>query len=439
MSCIPLIMTLLFMGLTLVHSDSPEVNVADGLNDEVRPLFGPTPALKPLDPVPGTNLFFNLPYKWFDETKPGCFVYWFSEHFKGILAISNQIAVMCNSDDQKWYNETDSDWIIERPSEDRSRLAGEIILRNAKTKQIIERVWSTDKTWLSIGGFRTLWNEIVHKQLADQTWKFITDDKDKNRVTLWHDGSTLSQVSYPNHREALFMKKGFQDGFPYSFAPSIVMELKITNLQFDEVPEDMIKKHTSQQALMDAIKIENNSPGTSSRLVQVTQIVKNEFSYGFKQSIKTAFKVSGSVGIPLVAAGEIENKFEVELGANQNWKSSTSKSVLMVYDVKVPAYTNVNVSGWCDIIKDVRMDFKATVQVYGKTQRVTQYDDIVHDVPATGDMIRKQLEYTGFEGDILETKSDCVVVRVKGEMTATVGVRGRLTLKGESYQMSETA
>ncbi|XP_037043208.1 uncharacterized protein LOC119079412 [Bradysia coprophila] len=432
MSCIPLIMTLLFMGLTLVHSDSPEVNVADGLNDEVETFDGAKMALKPLDQVPGVNLFFNLPYKWFDETKPGCFVSWFSEYFNGISTTTKQVAVMCNRDDQKWYNETDSDWIIERPGGVGRGLQGHIILRNVKTKQAIERVWSTDKTWLGVGGYHNLDKSNEHM------WMFMPDPNDKNRFSLWHTDYETTQYPYPNHRGAMYLiaEKDYKDGYPYSLSPSIALELKTKDFEFQPFEEEL-EEHASPKALIDEFTIDNDSPATVSRKLEVAETVTDEFSYGFSQSIKNAIKITGSVGIPLVAEGKVEATFEVGLGANQNWKTSTDKTIKMSYTVNVPEHSEIKISGWYDLIKDLNMDFTATVEVSGKTQRVNHIDEIVHNVPAPGDMIRKQLENSGFEGDILETKSDCVIVRVKGKMAVTAGVRGRLDINGETVQNME--
>lgn len=77
------------------------------------------------------------------------------------------------------------------------------------------------------------------------------------------------------------------------------------------------------------------------------------------------------------------------LTANQNWKNSIEKTFTMSYDVKVPAHTNVKVSAWYDLIKGIRVDYIASTEI--TVIRLTVFDDIVQQSPATGEMIRKQL------------------------------------------------
>lgn len=269
------------------------------------------------------------------------------------------------------------------------------------------------------------------------TWNIIGDPNNKNRVQIEIDGKTLAQHELPNHRAYLWVKPGYDSGYPYTFVPTIALELQMTNFQFTRPIADELARHTSRKALIDEYTINNNSPATVRRAVEVSQTVRNEFSWGLSQSIKNALKVKGKVGIPFLAEGEIENTFEVGFGAKQDWKTAEDKTFKMSYDVNVPANSAVKISAWYDQIKDMRMDYTARAEVTGRTKRITVFDDIVQDVEATGEMIRKQLESSGFDGKILETKEDSVIVEVKGSMTATVGVRGRLNVNDDSVYRTE--
>ncbi|XP_037034231.1 uncharacterized protein LOC119073010 [Bradysia coprophila] len=436
-----LTISLLAVCLTLVCTNSPEATAADGLNGTLE---SPSAQLKPLDQVAGTNLFYNLPYRWLDDTKPGCFVTWFWEVFQDTPDDKNRgVSLACNNDDQKWYNNTNSEWIIEKPKPNEKTTNGNIAIRNIGSGYTLERLHSAGTLWVAVDDFAFRIKRFRQpfsdgEEMPDvHTWNILADPKNKNRVQLEIDGYTLAQHELSNHRAYLWVKPGFDAGYPYTFVPTIAMELHMDDFQFVRPIADELAKHTSQKALMDEYTINNPSTASVRRTVEVSQTVRNEFSWGLSQSIKNALKVKGKVGIPFLAEGEIENTFEVGFGANENWKSGEDKTFKMSYEVSVPPNSTVKISAWYDHIKDLRMDYTARAVITGKTQRITVFEDIVQDVPATGDMIRKQLESSGFDGTILEIKNDRVIVRVKGSMVATVGVRGRLNVNNDTVARSE--
>lgn len=118
---------------------------------------GPTARLKPLDPVPGTNLFYNLPYRWLDDTKPGCFVTWFWEIFQDthqMLGYKNrEVTLACNEEDQKWYNNTDSEWIIEKPKPNLVKTNGDYAIRNIGSGFTLERLSSAGTEWVAVDNY----------------------------------------------------------------------------------------------------------------------------------------------------------------------------------------------------------------------------------------------------------------------------------------------
>ncbi|XP_037050144.1 uncharacterized protein LOC119084321 [Bradysia coprophila] len=433
-----LIISLLVVCLTLVRANSPEANTEDGTLEG-----NPSAQLKPLDPIAGTNLFFNLPYRWLDDTKPGCFVTWFWETFQDTREDKNRgVSLACSNVDQKWYDTTNSEWIFQKPDPNVMKTNGDIAIRNIGSGFTLERINSAGTEWVAVDGHalkvKYMMIPWVNNHLPDiHTWNVLGDPKNKHRVQLEIDGFTLAQHELPNHRAYLYVKPGFDAGYPYTFVPTIELELHMDNFQFVRPIGDELAKHTTEKALIDEYTINNNSPASLRRAVEVSQTIRNEFSWGLSQSIKNALKVKGKAGIPFLAEGEIENTFEVGFEANENWKSGEDKTFKMSYDVSVPPNSEVKISAWYDRINDLRMDYTARAEITGKTKRITVFDDIVQDVAATGDMIRKQLESSGFDGTILETKNDRLIVRVKGSMVATVGVRGRLNVNGETVHRSD--
>lgn len=387
--------------------------------------------LKPLTPIAGTNLFLNTQYKWHDHTRPGCYATWFKETYHDYSGRLKGVSIVCNNRDQEWYNTPDASWIFERTSGAHSKKEynGTVKIRNVGADETLETWNSRGVWWLGLG-----------KYDADKKrdmWNVRTAGSNKNHMQLEIDNWFLAQVSAKNHRFYVYLKEGKTAGFPYSFVSALDLEAKMYDFQFTRPLDEVISQHTSQKGLIDSYEINNNSPGQISRKVIVSEKIRDEFSWGLSQSLSSFAKVSGSTGVPYLASAEVEVGFEVDLGAHQDWTSSVEKSFELSYDVTVPPHTKVKISAWYDLIKGISMDYTATTEITGKTTRITVYDDLVDETPAAGKMILSQLDYSKFEGKIVEIKEHSVIVQIKGTLVASIGVRGQLSVNGSTVEKSD--
>ncbi|XP_037047337.1 uncharacterized protein LOC119082082 isoform X2 [Bradysia coprophila] len=382
--------------------------------------------LKPLTPIKGTNIFLNTPYKWHDYTKPGCYATWFTETYQDWSGKFKGVSMVCNAEDQKWYNTTDADWIFERTQgeESMTEYDGTVKIRNVGAADTLETWKSAGTWWVGIASYGA--------NPGEDMWNVRSDSDDMNHLQLEIQNWYLAQHLTKNHRAYVYLESGNKAGFPYSFVPAISLDASMYDFVFVQPLEDELARRTSKKDLIDSYVINNESPGTISRIVKVSEKVTNEFSWGLSQSLKVFSKVTGKAGIPFLAEGEVETGFEIDVAANQNWKNSVEKTFEMSYDVQVPKDTRVTVSAWYDLIKGISMDYTATARITGSTARVTIFNDIVRDTSATGEMIRNHLAYSNFDGEIVSVEEKSVIVRVKGTLVASVGVRGRLNVNGET-------
>lgn len=334
--------------------------------------------------------------------------------------------MVCNADDQKWYNTTDADWIFERTQgkDSMTEYDGTVKIKNIGGGETLETWKSAGTWWVGIAAYGA--------NPAEDMWNIRSDPNDRNHLQLEIQNWYLAQHLTKNHRAYLYLENGNKAGFPYSFLPTIRLEAKMYDFEFLMPLDEVLSKHTSQKDLIDSYEIINTSPGTLSRTVRVSQKVTNEFYWGLSESLKVFSKVSGKAGIPYLAEGEIETSFEIDVAANQNWKNSVEKSFDMSYDVHVPKDTKIAVSAWYDLVKGIRIDYTATAEITGRTARVTMFNDIVADTSATGEMIRGHLAYSNFEEEIVSVEDNSVIVRIKGTLVASVGVRGRLNVNGDT-------
>lgn len=330
-----------------------------------------------------------------------------------------------NKNDQQWYDTTDADWIFERTegADSIAEYNGTVKIKNIGVSQTLENWKSTNTWWVGLG--------VYGANPSEDMWNVRSDHSNKNYLQLDIQNWFLAQQATSNYRSYLLLKYDEPAGFPYSFVPAVKLEAKMTNFEFTRPMDEELLKHTSQKGLIDAYEITNDNPGAISRKVTVSEKVTNVFSWGFSESLKAFAKVSGKAGIPFVAEGEVETGFEIEFAANQNWETSVEKTFEMSYDVSILPNTRVKISAYYDLINGISMDYTATSEITGTTSRISVFDDIVQDTPATGEMMRNHLNYSNFDGEILEVKKNSVIARVKGTMVASVGVRGRLNVNGE--------
>ncbi|KAJ6649525.1 hypothetical protein Bhyg_04761, partial [Pseudolycoriella hygida] len=395
----------------LVNGDQPDETQ---IQDANRPA-----TLKPLHRIAGTDLFLNTLYKWHDADRPGCFVTYITD--------SKELRMVCNKDDQKWYDLPASDWIFEIPPNIAMRFDsvrngeynGTIAIKNVGSKGyadgkligsdavaptvFIDTADVKTKNGMNYGLFG-----IESPRCAKNTFQVVNSGFD-DLFTY-----ELVQLNLDNHRSELRLTNAASGFCPYSFVPALKVDVNIYNFQFTRPPGDELAKHTSQK-----------------------EKITNEFSWGLSQSFSFGTKLKGKAGVPFVAEGEVETSFEFEVGANQDWSKKEEKSFQMTYDVTIAPNTQVEISAWYDLIKGLSMEYTATFDITGRTSRVSVFDDIVDDTPASGLMIRNHLQYSNFDGEIVEVREDRVIAKYKGTLTASIGVRGRLNVDGKTVYTSK--
>lgn len=96
--------------------------------------------LKPLTLITGTNLFLNIPYKWHDHTKPGCYVTRITGN------PDRYVTKVCNKDDQQWYKTPNASWVFERTqgADSTDEYNGNIRIKNIGSGHYITLDFDTD-------------------------------------------------------------------------------------------------------------------------------------------------------------------------------------------------------------------------------------------------------------------------------------------------------
>ncbi|KAJ6649524.1 hypothetical protein Bhyg_04760 [Pseudolycoriella hygida] len=362
--------------------------------------------LKPLTRIAGTDVFLNTLYKWHDGIRPGCFV-------TSSATETKELRMVCNKDDQKWYDNPASDWIFEIPpniatnfdSVRNGEYNGTLAIKNVgpkgyvDSKNFLSFFWPLNneenlfvdtadiktKSSMNYGRFG-----IHNEGCAKNTFQI-----DNNRFDAAHPDNVL-QSPLDNHRSSLYLSNA-GSSCTFSFVPALKVDVNIYNFRFARPPGDELAKHTSQKSLIDSFTAYNNNSAASRRIVTVSEKITNEFSWGLSQSFSIGTKLKGKAGIPFVAEGEVETSFDFEVGANQDWSTKEEKSFQMSYEVGIAPNSQVEISAWYDLIKGLSMEYTATFDITGRTSRVSVFDDVVDDTPASGLMIRQHLEYSNFD------------------------------------------
>lgn len=195
------------------------------------------------------------------------------------------------------------------------------------------------------------------------------------------------------------------------------------NFIFTRPVDGDIALHSSKTNLFNAYDIDNSSPVGLSRTVTVSEKVTNEFTWNFPESLKQFEKVIGSVAVPFLADAPIVADFKFTQSADQNFQNSIDKLFSMSYVVNVPERSNVRVSASYEHIKGISMDYTASSEITDSSTN------------ATGEMIRRHLNYLAFDGTIVVIKENSVIAQIKGTMVASVGVNGQLFVDGQTVAL----
>lgn len=291
---------------------------------------------------------------------------------------------MCNNEDQKWYDTPDASWVFERIEgrDSAEPYFSKVKIRNLGSGKTLESWKSRGTWWVGLG--------IYAANSKEDQWRVSTSHWDRDYIQLDLENWFIAQTPYGNHRTYVYLKNDNKDHFRYQFHPDMELEARMYDFKFDEPMDYQIARYSSTQDLIDSYDINNDSPGFVTRTVRVSEKIRDEFSWGFSESLKIFAKVSGKTGIPLIAEGKVEAGFELTVTAHQNWKNSVEKMFELSYTVNVPAYTNVRVAANYVRIKDIQMDYTAKSEITGHATRITVYDDVVKNQPATGEAIRNQ-------------------------------------------------
>jgi len=100
---------------------------------------------------------------------------------------------------------------------------------------------------------------------------------------------------------------------------------------------------TGEESTIFSKTIPNHSAATAKFTVTESFTRKSTFSWGLKEDLKVFAKVTGKVGVPLVAEGSVETGVEVNIGSNQQWTTEDTKQYTISQEVTVPPYTSVKV------------------------------------------------------------------------------------------------
>lgn len=389
--------------------------------------------LKEQIPIGGTNLFINTPYKWHDNTNPGCYATWLKETYEGVEL--KEVTMVCSKDDQQWYDTTDALWVFEGAT----IMDGEIDDLYIKNIGAGEEIHNYLPPLFSPSSNSPVQQPLIlvdPKVRRKVSFVLRSDSANKNhlQLSMSNKDTYIVQQSTANHRSALFYVKPQQQtqAFYNSFYHAIKLDARMYDFVFTPPMEGVIAQHTSKKDLIDSYDINNDSPATLSRTVKVSEKITNEFAWGLPQSLRAFAHVTGSAGIPFLAEGKAETGFDLTVGANENWKKSEEKLFEMSYLVSVPPNTNVRVSAWYELIKGISMEYTARTEITATTSRITTFDDLVTDARATGEMIRRHLDFLKFDGTIVEIKEHSVITQITGTMVASVGVRGQLNVDGKT-------
>lgn len=172
------------------------------------------------------------------------------------------------------------------------------------------------------------------------------------------------------------------------------------------------------------IDMPNHSAAKVSIALKQAYSRTSTFSWGLHENLRIFASVKTQFGIPLVASGELEVGLEGEIGSDQQWTESNTRSDAIVETVVAKPYTNVKVVAYTTAIQNLPLPFTAEMRV----NFVDDYDFNNHEY---NQCLLTQLKYRGYT-DIEKLSDDDergVTIMVRGDFKGTFGFTGILGLE----------
>ena len=242
----------------------------------------------------------------------------------------------------------------------------------------------------------------------------------------WHrdKGKPSSLDAESNQKNGRIYRSNYEnDNTSWYFSPmNYELQAVVADFQYEKPPDAIFAQHNKNVDLIEKRLIKNNADIELTDIIMLEKTITNKFSFTFKESLSFIAKTVVQAEIPFLASTKAEFSLSLGFEANQQLTKSEAITIPLSKQVKVPAFTSVEIGAYVNCIENTEMPFKAIVKIIGLANRSKTDNTVVKMAQVDSEGVYSFLLHNKFQGAVIGCEGNTVLARLNGTFMGSYGL-----------------
>ncbi|CAG8519421.1 1763_t:CDS:2 [Diversispora eburnea] len=221
----------------------------------------------------------------------------------------------------------------------------------------------------------------------------------------------------------------------WKFTPAFNYKLNVAVGGFKyKLPSD-IKRQQIRKTLHEDIL---NNLDSSAELIPTfnfTEELTNTYSFSFNKSLEFIPETKLTTVIPFTDI-EKEFNFKYSFEANEPITTKKKESYTIAKKVKVPPNSCIKAIDYIDFVENIEIPYEATAEITAIGDRYKKDGTIIKNAKVDSDAVKLFLRENNFQGEILRSEKNFVLVKVQGTFRGSYVLRTYRKLEDMNVESS---
>ncbi|XP_037043149.1 uncharacterized protein LOC119079377 [Bradysia coprophila] len=221
-----------------------------------------------------------------------------------------------------------------------------------------------------------------------------------------------------------------KDDAKFLFTPSAIkLVARVYDFEFEEEPDDVFNDN-GKRSVAYKLRFANDSPTQITKTIEETIETKDSVTFSFTESFSMMYQTSIEASVSVFKASA-SMKFEGGISATQSKTKDTTRKMSVKDEIKIPKYTDIEVSIYTVHAENVVIPFKAKMLVTGTAQRiVADNPSETQDGEVPGDVIESYIRAKGGKKmNVIKRTGNSFEISITGEMTGNVALKSTVSTR----------
>ncbi|MBE5254253.1 RICIN domain-containing protein [Mixta mediterraneensis] len=199
---------------------------------------------------------------------------------------------------------------------------------------------------------------------------------------------------------------------------SVTLGEDLSNVSFEQ------KTKSASESVFQKASIHNKTDATVEETIRFLDKVEQSNTVIFRETLRAGASIKFEFAIPGFGSAGTETHYEIELGSEQSKTETHSRELTIERTIHVPPRTNILATGVVLFVKDHETDM--LVDFWLKAKFLTKHG---RNEYVSSEELEKQLEISGFKGEIKSKGDKKIHVSIPGKIKCTLGLDTKLVLE----------